>query len=107
VTLRLGILVKRQRTCPACGGIEQYRLEKGVDVMLAIEMVSGAVEDKYDVAYLLALDADYSPTVRYVRERGKKVFLVAPKGSPYGTLGRVCNVTIPIDQATVTECQAE
>ncbi|MEW6266277.1 MAG: NYN domain-containing protein [Thermodesulfobacteriota bacterium] len=105
VTIRLGTLVKRSRTCPSCGAVQGYRMEKGVDVLLAMDMVSGAIEDKYDVVYLVSCDADFAPVVEYVRVRGKKVFLVAPKGAKYGSLGNSCDVAIPIDQKVINACQ--
>lgn len=107
VTLRLGVLVSRERKCPVCGAIEEYRQEKGVDVLVAMEMLAGAIEDKYDVVYLFSCDADFAPIANYVRTKGKKVFLVAPKGSKYGSLLRACNVAIPLDQKIIDECQAE
>ncbi|MBU1449804.1 MAG: NYN domain-containing protein [Proteobacteria bacterium] len=106
VKIREGTLVQRQRRCPACGAVENFRQEKGVDVLLAITMAKLATENRTDVIYLLSCDADFVPVVNYVRGLGKKVFLVAPKGSKYGTLGKACNAAIPVDQMTVNECQA-
>lgn len=54
----------------------QY-VEKAVDVMIATDMISMAYEDKYDVAYLLSADGDYTPAVKKVRGIGKKVFVAS------------------------------
>lgn len=49
--------------------------EKAVDVMIAADMVSMAHQDKYDVAYLLSADGDFTPAVKEVRKAGRKVFV--------------------------------
>lgn len=52
-------------------------VEKAVDVMLAVDLVALAQQDAFDTAYVLAADGDYTHAVKFVRERGKKVFAVA------------------------------
>jgi hypothetical protein len=47
--------------------------EKGIDVLLAIDMVVGAIRDDYDVAVLVSEDTDLLPAVEAVFERGKEV----------------------------------
>ena len=53
-------------------------VEKAVDVMLAVDMVTMAVKDEYDTAYLLSADGDYTPAVESAREEGKNVFAASP-----------------------------
>lgn len=45
--------------------------EKGIDVMLAVDMVSGALRDEYDVAVLLSADTDLVPAAEAVLDAGK------------------------------------
>lgn len=51
------------------------RAAKGIDISLARDMLSNAFDDNYDVAVLVAGDADYVPLVEEVKRRGKIVFL--------------------------------
>ena len=51
-------------------------VEKQADVWIAVDLVSMACRDEYDVAYLLSADADYVSAVREVHRMGKKVFPV-------------------------------
>ena len=51
-------------------------VEKQADVWIAVDLVSMAYRDEYDVAYLLSADADYVSAVREVGGMGKKVFPV-------------------------------
>jgi uncharacterized LabA/DUF88 family protein len=50
--------------------------EKGVDVKIAVDLVTGAFEDAYDTAIVVSSDTDLIPAVKHVIEKGKKVALV-------------------------------
>ena len=51
--------------------------EKQVDVRIAVDLVSMAQRDEYDVAYLLSADGDFVPSVEETRRLGKQVFAVS------------------------------
>jgi uncharacterized LabA/DUF88 family protein len=63
--LRLGRLKKH-----ADGRIKQ----KGVDTLIAIDMVTKAYQNHFDVAVLLAGDDDFLDVVKAVKNAGKQVF---------------------------------
>lgn len=48
--------------------------QKGVDTLIAIDMLSKAYEDHYDVAVLVSGDDDFLDLVRAVKNAGKQVF---------------------------------
>lgn len=50
--------------------------EKGVDVRIAIDLVEGAYEKRYDRAILISSDGDLAPAVEMVTRKGKKVEIV-------------------------------
>lgn len=53
---------------------EKYR-QKGVDVLLAIDMISKAHLDHYDIALLLAGDDDYLDMVQAIKDfTGKRIY---------------------------------
>lgn len=54
-------------------GGRRYHVEKETDVNLAVDMVTGAYEDRFDVAMLVAGDTDYVRAIRAVQARGKPV----------------------------------
>ncbi len=63
--------------CPKCqNNIEIVQcsksMEKGIDVKLAINMLTDALNDKYDVALLFSGDADFCPAVKYIVKTVKK-----------------------------------
>lgn len=47
--------------------------EKGVDVQLAVDLLVGAYEDKYDVALIVSSDTDLVPAIEKVQALGKQV----------------------------------
>ncbi len=55
------------------GGI---RVEKGVDVWLAVDMVNFAARAMYDIAVLVSGDSDLLPACRVVKDWGKTLVLV-------------------------------
>ena len=48
--------------------------QKGVDTLVAIDMLSKAYENHYDVAILVSGDDDFLDLVRAVKDAGKQVF---------------------------------
>jgi len=91
----LRILAKGQRL------LRQYK-EKAVDVKLAVDMVEQA--DRYDAAYLLSADGDFTPAVEAVRAKGKKVFAVAPKPGFSTALQQRANSFIQLDRDWFADC---
>ena len=76
--------------------------EKGVDVLLAVEMIKFAIEDKYDVAYLVSSDTDLVPAVEECKTLRKEIVYVgsALHGQSLG-LTMSCNRTILLRPADV------
>jgi uncharacterized LabA/DUF88 family protein len=106
VVLKLGVLEERFRACKNCRSLTRFMLQKGVDVLLAVDMMAKGIANEYDDAYLVSADADFVPLVEYIRfVCQKQVFCVSPKGSKYGKLLAACNTAIPIDQAFIDACQ--
>lgn len=55
----------------------QTMVEKGVDVMIAADLISHAYEDHYDTAILVSGDADFYPALQVVKDTGKQVEVAA------------------------------
>jgi len=104
-TLKLGKLVIRKRSCMQCGATEDFKTEKSVDVLLAMEIVMRINE--YDVLYLCSCDTDLIPAIRHVRALGKKVFLVRPLGASCAGVGRECTSSIVLTQEHIDTAQTD
>ncbi len=56
--------------------------EKGVDVKIAVDIVTGAYEDLYDRLILVSSDTDLLPAIQVAREKGKEVEYVGFSHAP-------------------------
>ncbi len=61
--------------------------EKGVDVLIATDMVRFAWEETYDTAILVTADSDLVPVVTFLRQKGKRVIhgIFPPRGAELAT----------------------
>jgi len=53
--------------------VEWTAAEKGIDVLIALAMVTGAIADEFDVAVLMSSDTDLVPALEQVLAAGKRV----------------------------------
>jgi len=68
--------VLRETKCDECGLVKQEYKEKGVDVSIAVQMLTS----KYHYIFLLSEDADLIPAVTEVQKHNKKVINVYTSG---------------------------
>ncbi len=81
------------------------QVEKGTDVALAIDMLTLAFKDRYDVAVLVSSDADFKHAVETVKfETGRQVELRQVAGAKAYDLITVCSLYTPITPATIARC---
>jgi uncharacterized LabA/DUF88 family protein len=76
-------------------GTSKYRgeqlVEKGVDIMLATDLLQFAWENRYDVAVLVSGDGDFSYAVQKVKNLGKHVEVAAFSANLSSDLAHVCD----------------
>lgn len=77
-------------------------VEKAVDVFLAVDLVTLAINGEYDAAYLLSADGDYTPAVDVVRRMNRKVY--AASCLQGAQLGKVVNSFIHLPQTWFADC---
>jgi uncharacterized LabA/DUF88 family protein len=78
--------------------------EKAVDVMLAIDILRLAIENKYEAAYLLSADGDFTPPVEAVCAMGKKVYGASPNSIHSSALRTVCTSYISLKPDWFSDC---
>jgi uncharacterized LabA/DUF88 family protein len=82
------------------------QVEKGVDVMLAIDMLTLAFKNRYDVAVLVSSDADYKHAIEAIKfETGKVVELRQVEGSKAYDLITVASIYAPITGGIIHACR--
>jgi len=92
VEVRLGIWKQR-------GDI---MVEKGVDVMLATDLVTHAYKDHYDTAIVVSGDADFYPALQAVKDVGKHIEVAAFDMNLSGESGRVADVVVKFNKTYFT-----
>ena len=82
----------------ALRGLKRKARQKGVDVQIAVDMPAGAFGGAFDIAVLVAGDADFVPVVEEVKRHGVMVVVAAESQSLADDLRRVAdrNLEIPI-----------
>lgn len=68
--------------------------EKGVDVKIAVDLVSLCCDKKIDTAILCSSDSDLQPAITEIKRRGVKVVYLGFEISPNKGLTFTCNKTI-------------
>lgn len=96
LNLILGRLENRE-----ADGVE-YKVEKGTDVNIAIDLVMDAKNNVYDKAYLVSNDGDFSPAVKSAKDLGGKVIYVCVGNLSYH-LDNVCNSTFQVNEEFISD----
>lgn len=65
--------------------------EKGTDVKIATDLITGAVDDIYDTAILVSSDTDLIPAIKYIRYKKKKLEYVGFSHAPSFGIQRYSN----------------
>jgi len=95
--VKLGRLIKASREN------EKYR-QKGVDVLLAIDMISKAHLNHYDIALLLAGDDDYLDMVQSIKDfTGKRIYGAYFERSASSRLVKSFDKRIPITDDIINQ----
>jgi uncharacterized LabA/DUF88 family protein len=82
-----------------------YPVEKGCDVSIAVDMMSMAYKNLYDVAILVSSDGDLVSACQCVKDLGKHIENgYFQKGSSKHLLD-VCDVRILIEQGLIDKCK--
>jgi uncharacterized LabA/DUF88 family protein len=109
VDIKLGRRVPRGRnyTCEKCGheGIEVSFVQKGVDMILALDIITLANRNAYDTVILIAGDQDFACPLLEVRMLGKTVenaFIDTEAWS--SQLKDVSDKTIKLDDKYLMDC---
>lgn len=61
------------QTCAACGHDMRGTEEKGIDTMIATDLVRLAWEGAFDIAVLVSADQDFVPAAEHLQNKGIKV----------------------------------
>jgi len=77
---------------------QDQRRPKGVDISLAVDMLSHAARKNYDIALLIAGDGDFVPLVHAVQREGAIVILWALSGGLNDKLVKAADSFLELDK---------
>lgn len=92
--LRLCKLLKRKLPFSK----KYYYVLKEDDIYMAVDIVEGACDDKFDIAIIISGDGDFVPAVKSVKKRNKKVINIYFKKSSSRNLKNDCDDSIEINK---------
>lgn len=76
-----------------------YKKEKGTDINIAVEAITKAFNNAYDVGVFMSADTDYIPIYRTLRTIGKLVVVVRVQGQIISKLIPCTDNNITLDKA--------
>lgn len=104
----LGRLARRERinTCSKCKNKERIIIhnEKGIDVSIAVDMLTMAVKNIYDTAILISGDGDFDKAIKGVKDLGKHVENAYFNKGHSRQLMKICDRFINIDASFLAGC---
>lgn len=81
-----------------------YPEEKGTDINLAVNMLSMAYHNSFDVAVIASGDSDYSLLLEQVKRMGKLIVVASVKGQNITRLAPYKDKTITLDEKFFDLC---
>ncbi|MBI5236036.1 MAG: NYN domain-containing protein [Deltaproteobacteria bacterium] len=104
----LGRLVRRERAaiCSNCKASERIvsHNEKGIDVSIAVDMLTMGFKNIYDTAILVSGDGDFEKAIKGVKDLGKHVENAYVNMGHSKQLMRVCDKFVDLDAAFLKDC---
>lgn len=94
LNLRLCKLLKRKIP----NSKEYYYVLKEDDIHMAVDIVEGACDDKFNTAVLISGDGDFVPAVKSVKNRNKKVINLYFRKSSSRNLKNDCDESIELNK---------
>lgn len=80
------------------------KTEKGVDVKIAVDMITKAYKNHYDVAILVSGDADFVEVIKEVKDNAKHVELAAFPNQPCYHLKQSADRFIELNIQFMNDC---
>jgi len=82
-------------------------VEKGVDILIATDMLTGALRDCYDTAVLVSGDGDFAPVLDEIKRAGKQVENAAFRSSRSDALISASDLFVELSKDGLRKCFRE
>lgn len=81
-----------------------YKVEKGTDINLAIDAISMAFHNSFDIAFIVSADTDYLRVYDMLKSLGKLVIVIAVNGQNVSKIRPHVDNVILLDDAFFNTC---
>ena len=78
--------------------------EKGIDVKIAVDLVTAACDKKVETAIICSSDSDLQPAIREIKDRGVKAIYLGFEMNPNKGLMYTTNRAVLIRNSEILEC---
>tara|TARA_B110000967_G_scaffold209020_1_gene263342 strand:- start:625 stop:1251 length:627 start_codon:yes stop_codon:yes gene_type:complete len=96
----------KPKSCRRCGHTWQTNEKKMTDVNIAVQMITGAVQNTYDRAILISGDSDLVPPIKTVQDIfNKKVFVAFPPNRHNHSVKSIANGSMVLGRGTLSKAQ--
>lgn len=79
-------------------------VEKGVDILIATDMLTNALRDGYDTAILVSGDGDFAPVLEEIARAGKQVENAAFRSSRSDALVSASDLFVELNKSDLVGC---
>jgi len=77
IQLKTKMLKERTSTCEYCGKQSRKKIQKGVDVSLATDILRHALQGSCDICIVVSGDEDYADAIAVAKDKGIKVWVAS------------------------------
>lgn len=95
--------VKDSRKCPKCGHIHEALQEKGVDVRIAVDIISDAYNKHPAQMALVSSDTDLIPALDKIKDREVKITYICFGESVNRAIAAVADETVTFSRRKLTQ----
>lgn len=83
---------------------EYYYVLKEDDIHMAVDMVEGAADNKFDIAIIISGDGDFVPAVKAIQRKNKKVENAYFSRTASSYLKQTCDKSIKLTKQLLDKC---
>lgn len=99
----IGIPFVELKTTPLKHDIRKGIYQKGVDVLIAVDLLAHSNQDNYDVAIVCSGDLDLLESIKLVKNQGKKVIVVTHNKLIGKPMLKIADYFLNIDELSTDE----
>ena len=84
-----------------------YKVEKGTDINLAVDVINKAFHNSYDIAFVVSGDTDYIKVYDILKSYGKLIVVVVVKGQSTYRIKQNVDAVFTLDESFFNNCLRE